>query len=116
MKDVEAHAAAMKTSSDAALLRNRMVALLEEAAQETDETRQRRLMSFVVAGGGFAGVETVGAMNDFLGETVEYYPQARRVVILPHFRGHLVSRGRANECVARHRRAGFARGHGRAFI
>jgi NADH dehydrogenase len=32
-------------------------------------------MTFVVAGGGFAGVETVGAMNDFLRETIEYYPE-----------------------------------------
>ena len=77
MKDVEGAAATMtmKTLGDAALLRNRMVALLEEAAQETDETRRQRLMTFVVAGGGFAGVETVGAMNDFLRETVRYYPE-----------------------------------------
>ena len=68
-------AATMKTLGDAALLRNRMVALLEEAAQETDEGRRRRLMTFVVAGGGFAGVETVGAMNDFLRDTVRYYPE-----------------------------------------
>jgi NADH dehydrogenase len=87
MKDVEANAVAMKTLGDAALLRNRMVALLEEAAQETDEARQRRLTSFVVAGGGFAGVETVGAMNDFLRETVEYYPEidaSKLRVVLVH--------------------------------
>jgi NADH dehydrogenase len=75
MKDVEARAATMKTLGDAALLRNRMVALLEEAAAETDEAVRRRLMTFVVAGGGFAGVETIGAMNDFLRETIEYYPE-----------------------------------------
>ena len=75
MKDVEATAATMKTLGDAALLRNRMVALLEEAAQETDESRRRHLMTFVVAGGGFAGVETVGAINDFLREALRYYPE-----------------------------------------
>jgi NADH dehydrogenase len=75
MQDLEAAAATMKTLGDAALLRNRMVALLEEAAQETDEGRRRRLMTFVVAGGGFAGVETVGAINDFLRETLRYYPE-----------------------------------------
>jgi NADH dehydrogenase len=75
MNDVEAAAAPMKTLGDAALLRNRMVALLEEAAQETDGARRRRLLTFVVAGGGFAGVETVGAINDFLRETLSYYPE-----------------------------------------
>jgi NADH dehydrogenase len=75
MSGVEAHAATMKTLGDAALLRNRMVAVLEEAATETDATLRRRLMTFVVAGGGFAGVETVGAMNDFLHETIRYYPE-----------------------------------------
>jgi len=75
MEDVEAAATTMKTLGDAALLRNRMVALLEEAAQETDDSRRQRLMTFVVAGGGFAGVETVGAINDFVRETVRYYPE-----------------------------------------
>ena len=75
MTQVAARAATMKTLGDAALLRNRMVALLEDAATETDEAARRRLMTFVVAGGGFAGVETVGAMNDFLRDTLRYYPE-----------------------------------------
>jgi len=75
MKHLEAMASTMKTLADAALLRNRMVALLEEASQEADEDRRRRLMTFVVAGGGFAGVETVGAVHDFLRETLRYYPE-----------------------------------------
>jgi NADH dehydrogenase len=74
-KGIEAAAATMKTLGDAALMRNRMVALLEDAAQETDERRRRRLMTFVVAGAGFAGVETVGAINDFLREALRYYPE-----------------------------------------
>jgi NADH:ubiquinone reductase (H+-translocating) len=75
MAQVAARAATLKTLGDAALLRNRMVALLEDASTETDEALRRRLMTFVVAGGGFAGVETVGAMNDFLRETLRHYPE-----------------------------------------
>jgi NADH dehydrogenase len=88
MEDVEARAATMKTLADAALLRNRMVALLEDAAAATtDETARRRAMTFVVAGGGFAGVETVGAMNDFLRDAIRYYPEldpAMLRVVLVH--------------------------------
>ncbi len=87
MRDVEVHAATMKTLGDAALLRNRMVALLEDAAAESNEAARRRALAFVVAGGGFAGVETVAAMNDFLRETIRYYPEldpAMLRVVLVH--------------------------------
>lgn len=73
--DVEAAAVTMKSLADATLLRNRLIAAFEEAAQEVDESRKRRLMTFVVAGGGFAGVETAGAVNDFLRHALRYYPE-----------------------------------------
>ena len=81
-------AVTMKSMSDAALLRNRMVALLEEASLQKEEAARRRLLTFVTAGGGFAGAETTGAVNDFLREAVRYYPELdeeliRVVVIHP---------------------------------
>src|SRR5215468_7323959 len=71
----------MKSLGDAALLRNRMVALLEEAALQSDEAARRQLLTFVTAGGGFSGTETTGAVNDFVRETVRYYPQLREELI-----------------------------------
>ena len=71
----------MKSLSDAALLRNRMVALLEEASLQTDEAASRQLLTFVTAGGGFSGTETTGAVNDFVRETMRYYPQLREELI-----------------------------------
>ena len=56
----------MKTMSDAALLHNTMVALLEPAAPQDDASARRQLLTFVNAGGGFDGVETTGAVNDFI--------------------------------------------------
>ena len=81
-------AVTMKSMSDAALLRNRMVALLEEASLQKEEAARRRLLTFVTAGGGFAGAETTGAINDFVREAVRYYPELdeeliRVVVIHP---------------------------------
>src|SRR5437773_10999388 len=71
----------MKSLTDAALLRNRMVALLEEASLQSDEAARRQLLTFVTAGGGFSGTETTGAVNDFLRETVRYYPQLSEQLI-----------------------------------
>ena len=78
---VQDWAITMKSLSDAALLRNRMVALLEEASLEKDEATRRELLTFVTAGGGFAGVETTGAINDFVRETVKFYPSLREETI-----------------------------------
>src|SRR5215510_5633051 len=71
----------MKSLSDAALLRNRMVALLEEATVQNDDAARRQLLTFVTAGGGFSGTETTGAVNDFVRENVRYYPQLREELI-----------------------------------
>src|SRR5882762_521786 len=59
-------AVTMKSLIDAAMLRNRILALLEEASLHTDPAVRRRLLTFVTAGGGFSGVETTGAINDFV--------------------------------------------------
>jgi NADH dehydrogenase len=71
----------MKSLGDATMLRNRMVALLEEASLQSDEAARRRLLTFVTAGGGFSGTETTGAVNDFMRETMRYYPQLHEDLI-----------------------------------
>ena len=81
LQGVRDWAVTMKTLPDAALLRNRMVALLEEASLEKDEATRKELLTFVTAGGGFAGVETTGAVNDFVRETVKFYPSLREEMI-----------------------------------
>src|SRR6266516_1262235 len=81
MDGVRDWAVTMKNLADASLLRNRMVALLEEAVFHTDDEARRELLTFVTAGGGFSGTETTGAVNDFVRETVRYYPQLREELI-----------------------------------
>jgi NADH:ubiquinone reductase (H+-translocating) len=71
----------MKSLSDAALLRNRVVALLEEANLQDDCGIRRQLLTFVIAGGGFSAVETAGAINDFVHEAAAYYPDLQEELI-----------------------------------
>lgn len=71
----------MKTLRDATVLRNRLIAHLEEADTECAKTDREPLLTFVVAGGGFAGVETMGSINDFVHEALPHYPNLNRRMI-----------------------------------
>jgi NADH dehydrogenase len=66
----------MKSIQDALVLRNWLIGLLERAEVEPDPDRRRALLTVAVAGGGFSGVETAGAINDFLREVAQHYPRA----------------------------------------
>jgi NADH dehydrogenase len=83
---VEERAVTMKSLGDAIALRNRLIECLEEADPECCRVKAP-LLTFVVAGGGFAGVETVAAVNDFVREALEFYPnlsEAQLRVVLVH--------------------------------
>src|SRR6201984_438579 len=80
-------AVTMKSLGDAIELRNRLIEHLEEADNECAANDREPLLTFVVAGGGFAGVETIGSINDFLKGALPYYsnlrPEMVRVVLVP---------------------------------
>lgn len=75
---LEARAITMKSLGDAITLRNRMIQQLEEAETECGAPHMDHLMTFVVAGGGFAGVETIAGMNDFVHHALPFYPHIAR--------------------------------------
>ena len=64
----------MKSLPDAIQLRAQIIRHLEEANSECNPTDRQSLLTFMVAGGGFAGVETVAALNDFVREALPFYP------------------------------------------
>jgi NADH dehydrogenase len=64
----------MKSLPDAIRLRARVLRHLEEANSESNSIDRQALLTFLVAGGGFAGVETVAALNDFVREALPFYP------------------------------------------
>jgi NADH dehydrogenase len=67
------YALTMKTLGDAMRLRNHLIAHLEEADSDCCKVKEP-LLTFVVAGGGFAGVETVAGINDFVRAALPSYP------------------------------------------
>jgi NADH:ubiquinone reductase (H+-translocating) len=71
---VENHAYTMKTLNDAVVLRNRIIDMLEQADNEKDPILKQSLLTFVVVGAGFAGIETAGEIHDFLLDAKKYYP------------------------------------------
>jgi len=78
LKNVEKHSFTMKTLADAISLRNRLIDMLEQAENEKNPKIKERLLTFVIVGGGFAGVETAGEINDFLHDAVSYYHNTKK--------------------------------------
>lgn len=80
------HALPFKNLGDALYLRNHVIHALEEASIETDPALKQALLTFVVAGGGFSGVEVVAELNDFVRRVARTYrhinPSDIRVVLL----------------------------------
>lgn len=71
---METHAFTLKTLDDATRLRNHVITLLERADVEPDEGERRRQLTFVVAGGGFAGTEMIAELRDLVRGVLHYYP------------------------------------------
>ena len=67
--NIEKNSLTIKSLDDAIKIRNHIISMLEDADQEEDVEIQKKIMTFVVVGGGFSGVETVGEINDFVRES-----------------------------------------------
>ncbi len=87
LRGLPEHAIPFKNLGDALFLRNHVIHVLEEAATEHHDPELRaQLLTFVVAGGGFSGVEVVAELNDFVRTVIKNYPQLNaaevRVILL----------------------------------
>lgn len=56
----------LKTLQDAILIRNRIIEVFELANVERERARQRGLLTFVVSGAGYTGVQLVAELRDFI--------------------------------------------------
>jgi NADH dehydrogenase len=87
------HGWLMKNVSDALRLRAALINRLEEANLVEDDATRQRLLTFIVVGGGYTGVETAGQMLDFIRQAHRYYANLRESklrVVLIHSRGELL--------------------------
>jgi NADH dehydrogenase len=87
------HAFLMKSIGDAEELRGALIDRLEEANLQRDEAVIKRLLTFVVVGGGYSGVETAGQLLDLIQDINRFYPRIARPdyrVILIHSGKHLL--------------------------
>jgi len=67
------HGFPLKTIGDAMLLRSHVIQQLEKAEVTTDPEQRKTLLSFIVVGGGFSGVEIAGELNDFARKCCRYF-------------------------------------------
>ncbi len=78
MPGVREHGLAMKDLGDAFRLRNHVLRCLELADITSDPAEKRALLTFVVAGGGFSGVETIGELSEMLRRCLRNFPNIAR--------------------------------------
>jgi NADH dehydrogenase len=82
----------LKTLDDALDIRRRVLLAFEAAERETDSLAQRRLLTFVIVGGGPTGVELAGALAEIARRTLRedfrhIKPESARIVLVeggPH--------------------------------
>jgi NADH:ubiquinone reductase (H+-translocating) len=64
----------LKSLQDSILIRNHIIGLFEQASIEEDAEKQRQLLTFVVSGGGYKGIQLVAELRDFIyGTLVKLY-------------------------------------------
>ena len=93
MSNIEKLAFNFRSLLDAIRIRNHIIEMFERADREPDPSDRRPLLTFVIAGGGFAGVELAGAINDFAHGILADYPTLQPedlATILVHSRDRIL--------------------------
>ncbi len=72
------HGIAFKTIGEAIFLRNHVLSRLDAADTTIDPALRQRLLTFMVVGGGYAGVEALAELADMARYASRYYPTIDR--------------------------------------
>src|ERR1043166_7277484 len=83
----EPRAPGLKTLDDALEMRRRMLLAFEAAEREVDPEKQRRLLTFVIVGGGPTGVELAGALAEIARQSLvrdfrRIHPESARIILV----------------------------------
>src|SRR5882724_7613589 len=83
----EPRAPGLKTLDDALEMRRRVLLAFEAAEREADAAKQRRLLTFVIVGGGPTGVELAGALAEIARQSLRndfrhIRPESARIVLV----------------------------------
>ena len=93
LTNIQQRAFDFKSLIDAICIRNHVIEMFERADREKDAAARKSLLTFVIAGGGFAGVELAGALNDFARGILADYPNLNNDdvrVVLVHSRDRIL--------------------------
>jgi NADH:ubiquinone reductase (H+-translocating) len=74
---LQEYAIGFKTLSDAIALRNRAINTLERAESVDEDAARRGLLTYVFVGAGYAGLEGLAELQDFMAAVVDLYPRSR---------------------------------------
>jgi NADH dehydrogenase len=66
----------LKTLHDSMVLRNHVISVFEEASREEDSAERRRLLTFVVSGAGYTGIQVIMELSDFIHRTLTRFYKA----------------------------------------
>jgi NADH dehydrogenase len=95
MPGLHEHALGFKNLADAIDIRNRIIEVVEDAANTENPILKKQLLTFVVGGGGFSGTEAIADMNDFVRKLVKDYPTISQEdirMVLVHSKERLMDR------------------------
>lgn len=86
----EKNAPGLKTLNDALVIREKIIASLEQAEKENDPATKQRYLTFVVVGGGPTGVELAGAIAEIAKKTIikdyrNFLPEETKVILVEAF-------------------------------
>jgi NADH dehydrogenase len=95
MPGLHEHALGFKNLADALAIRNRIIEVVEDAANTENPILKKELLTVVVGGGGFSGTEVVAEINDFIRRIAKKYESISKEdirVILVHSKDRLMER------------------------